>query len=150
MKKLDYLIVSIVFIIGLLLVISFYVYNKSNSDDFIIQIEYRNETIYEINLTEVNEATIFITSTNSDIILELVVDDKIVQTKTFKDKKIINELNYEIILVSTEVKVLKSNCLNHYCMNMELNKIVKSPIICTDGLVVKNKSNLDIDIITGE
>ena len=47
----------------------------------------------------------------------------------------------EDILNSFEIKVIQSNCKNKDCMYMKINKSYKLPIICTNGMTIKYKTN---------
>lgn len=147
MKKIDYIIIIIAIFLSVGLIIGFYSTNRLDEDKLVIQIEYRNDLIYQHSVDEDVSITLQITSLD-DVISVTVLGSN--YQKNYYDKAIPNPLDYEVLIEGGNVQVIKSNCLNHYCMHMSLNSKVKSPIICTDGLLIKYKSNIDMDITTGE
>ena len=53
-----------------------------------------------------------------------------------------NKIIYNKIEVTNEqIKVIQSNCENKDCMYMKINKSYKLPIICTNGITIKYKTN---------
>lgn len=147
-KKLDILII----ILTLIIPISFFIGYFSIVDtsfDTTINVEYNNKLIYQFDIDDISYTTIYVRSSSKVVYVEVNQDGNVYK-KTYENIDVLREINYKIVIDDGEVIVLDSLCKNHYCMHMTLNKAVKSPIICTDGLVIKYKNNLNFDIITGE
>ena len=150
MKKLDYIVIITILAISIFLISSFYIVNSSNTNQDNISIEYNNHILYTLDLNEITEANINIYSDNNKLHMKMVVSSQVVLEKEYMIELLTESVNYEIVVTDSLVKVTNSLCPNKYCMHMRLSKTIKSPIICTDGLTIKYKSNLNIDISTGE
>lgn len=140
MKKLDYLIIIIVAIIS----ISFYtiyIVSKNLRDEVDIQILYQNEVIYETPLTKETEITVFVVGIDNEVIV--TVDG---QSKSYD--YLFKEPFYNTILITNkEIKMIDASCKNHDCMRMQMNPLFHTPIVCTNGIIVKVVSR-DIEIIS--
>ena len=140
MKKLDYLIIIIVAIIS----ISFYtiyIVSKNLRDEVDIQILYQNEVIYETPLTKETEITVFVVGIDNEVIV--TVDG---QSKSYD--YLLKEPFYNTILITNkEIKMIDASCKNHDCMRMQMNPLFHTPIVCTNGIIVKMVSR-DIEIIS--
>ncbi|HNZ77398.1 MAG TPA: NusG domain II-containing protein [Bacilli bacterium] len=140
MKKLDYLIIIIVAIIS----ISFYtiyIVSKNLRDEVDIQILYQNEVIYETPLTKETEITVFVVGIDNEVIV--TVDG---QSKSYD--YLFKEPFYNTILITNkEIKMIDASCKNHDCMRMQMNPLFHTPIVCTNGIIVKMVSR-DIEIIS--
>lgn len=147
-KKLDILIMIITLIIPISSLIVYFSI-VDTSFDTTINIEYNNKLVYQFDVDDVSYAMIYVSSSLDTVNVEINQDGNVYK-KSYENIEVIREINYMIVIADGEVNVLDSLCKNHYCMHMTLNKTVKSPIICTDGLVIKYKNNLSFDIITGE
>ena len=130
MKKLDYLIIIIVAIIS----ISFYtiyIVSKNLRDEVDIQILYQNEVIYETPLTKETEITVFVVGIDNEVIV--TVDG---QSKSYD--YLFKEPFYNTILITNkEIKMIDASCKNHDCMRMQMNPLFHTPIVCTNGIIVK-------------
>lgn len=147
MKKLDIIILVAIIVVSLSL-IGGYFFVSTNSSDTIL-VEYNNEIIYEISDSSAITKLEIISIDDNTIKISIYRNSDVV-FKSVKVDNIINELDYQIEFDDDSVVVTRSNCKNKHCMAMKLTKTIKSPIICTDGLVIKYKNNLDMDIVTGE
>ena len=147
MKKLDIIILVAIIVVSLSL-IGGYFFVSTNSSDTIL-VEYNNEIIYEI-IDGSAITKLEIISVDDNTIEISIYRNSNVDIKSLKVDSIINQLDYQIEINNNSVVVTRSNCKNKHCMAMKLSNTIKSPIICTDGLVIKYKNNLDMDIITGE
>ena len=140
MKKLDYLIIIIVAIIS----ISFYtiyIVSKNLRDEVDIQILYQNEVTYETPLTKETEITVFVVGIDNEVIV--TVDG---QSKSYD--YLFKEPFYNTILITNkEIKMIDASCKNHDCMRMQMNPLFHTPIVCTNGIIVKMVSR-DIEIIS--
>ena len=140
MKKLDYLIIIIVAIIS----ISFYtiyIVSKNLRDEVDIQILYQNEVIYETPLTKETEITVFVVGIDNEVIVTVDGQSKIYDY-LFKDP-----FYNTILITNKEIKMIDASCKNHDCMRMQMNPLFHTPIVCTNGIIVKMVSR-DIEIIS--
>lgn len=132
MKKLDYLIIVFVLVFACILFFIFYKPYMSNTNNK-IQLIINNQIIDEFDISE-------------NIIYEInTIDEEIVIYKNntlLKTIKYHNKIIYNKIEVKNEqIKVIQSNCKNKDCMYMKINKTYKLPIICTNGITIKYKTN---------
>lgn len=140
MKKLDYIIILIVLLItGCFYFI--YVSNSFNLDYSSIEILYKNENICTIDLKSDTNITVYVTG--KDDVLTVKYNDVV---KTF-NKDINIDFTNTILITSNEVKMIDASCKNHYCLRMRLSKTSLTPIVCTNGIVIRSKK-VDTEILS--
>lgn len=141
MKKVDYLIIALIFVFITMIYMFIYRPYISKSSDK-IQLIINNEEIDSFYLYE--EITYEIKSINNQILI--YKNDSLL--KTIDNKNIKNIYN-KIKIEDRKVQVIDSNCIHKDCMNMEIKDTNKLPIICTNGITIKykTKSNNTSDII---
>lgn len=141
MKKVDYLIIALIFVFITMIYMFIYRPYISKSSDK-IQLIINNEEIDNFYLYE--EITYEIKSINNQILI--YKNDSLL--KTIDNKNIKNIYN-KIKIENRKVQVIDSNCIHKDCMNMEIKDTNKLPIICTNGITIKykTKSNNTSDII---
>lgn len=141
MKKVDYLIIALIFVFITMIYMFIYRPYISKSSDK-IQLIINNEEIDNFYLYE--EITYEIKSINNQILI--YKNDSLF--KTIDNKNIKNIYN-KIKIENRKVQVIDSNCIHKDCMNMEIKDTNKLPIICTNGITIKykTKSNNTSDII---
>ena len=142
MKKVDYLIIALIFVFITMIYMFIYRPYISKSSDK-IQLIINNEEIDNFYLYE--EITYEIKSNNNQILI--YKNDSLF--KTIDNKNIKNIYN-KIKIENRKVKVIESNCAHKDCMHMEINNNYKLPIICTNGITIKYKTktnNNQSDII---
>ena len=139
MKKLDYLIIILVTIVS----ISFYalyIASKTTGKDVDVQILYQNDIIYQAPLTA-SETIVAVKGTNG-IVVVTVGDQSISYQYTFKE-----DFYNTISITEDEIKMIAASCKNHDCMRMRINHLFHTPIVCTNGIIVKIVTS-DIEIIS--
>lgn len=140
MKKLDYLIIILVIIITAAFYVVYTTY-KTVGDAVDIQILYRNEVIYEMPLTKETNTTVFVVGEGQEVIVT-------VEGQSTHFEKSVKEGFYNTILITNdEIKMIDASCKNHDCMRMRINHLFRTPIVCTNGIIVKVVSS-DIEIIS--
>jgi len=130
MKKVDILVILIV----LLLSTSFYIiYFSSNrlGDDVIVEVTYKNTVIYSVKLEESTDLIIEITS--EDNVLTVKNNSKIKNFPIGSDKEILNV----VLITFDEIRMIDANCPNKYCLYMKLKSSTVTPIVCTNGIMIK-------------
>lgn len=141
MKKVDYLIIALIFVFITMIYMFIYRPYISKSSDK-IQLIINNEEIDSFYLYE--EITYEIKSNNNQILI--YKNDSLFKTI---DNKNIKSIYNKIKIENRKVQVINSNCIHKDCMNMEIKDTNKLPIICTNGITIKykTKSNNTSDII---
>lgn len=141
MKKVDYLIIALIFVFITMIYMFIYRPYISKSSDK-IQLIINNEEIDNFYLYE--EITYEIKSNNNQILI--YKNDSLFKTI---DNKNIKSIYNKIKIEDRKVQVIDSNCIHKDCMNMEIKDTNKLPIICTNGITIKykTKSNNTSDII---
>ena len=141
MKKVDYLIIALIFVFITMIYMFIYRPYISKSSDK-IQLIINNEEIDNFYLYE--EITYEIKSINNQILI--YKNDSLFKTI---DNKNIKSIYNKIKIEDRKVQVIDSNCIHKDCMNMEIKDTNKLPIICTNGITIKykTKSNNTSDII---
>lgn len=139
MKKLDYVIIIILAVIAA----GFYafMFSKISQNSNEIQILYKNEVIYEVSIDD--EVDIIISGKENDEYITLTINQEVKKINT--EKVLISFFN--TIMIKDEVVLMKdASCENKNCMQMRLDKIFASPIVCTNGVVVTIKQG-DFEIM---
>ena len=133
MKKVDYLIIALIFVFITMIYMFIYRSYISKSSDK-IQLIINNEEIDNFYLYE--EITYEIKSNNNQILI-------------YKNDSLFKSIYNKIKIEDRKVQVIDSNCIHKDCMNMEIKDTNKLPIICTNGITIKykTKSNNTSDII---
>lgn len=152
MKKADILVIALVLILS----VGFYAIYFSNNliinDDSIYKIEiyYKNELIYNVELTEeINERVNIITK-NNELFVNIDSDgdgkyDDVLGPNTVNDnREILNTVKIEYGHVHME----DANCANKLCLNMKIGRTLSTPIFCTNDILVKLVTE-EYNIITG-
>lgn len=136
MKKIDYLIISIImFVIAILFI---YSYSGISNNNQIYQIIIKNQVVDEDNIYKQNK---YLIDTQEGYII-IYKNDKIIK-KILDDNLIYNE----IIVIDKTIKMKEANCKGKDCTFMIIDDNHKLPIICTNGVIVKlinDKTNSDI------
>lgn len=140
MKKLDYLIITIVAILSISFYI-IYIASKNLGDEVDIQILYQNEVIYEMPLNKETEITVFVVGEDNKVIVT-VDDQSNIYDYVFKEP-----FYNTISITNEEIRMVDASCKNHDCMRMQMNPLFHTPIVCTNGIIVKVVSR-DIEIIS--
>lgn len=111
MKKLDYIIIVLITLIGMGVYSLYYGVNKINSSDTLyIEILYKNELVYSF-------------------VFEEGIDEQIIISR---------DGNYNEIHISyDDVHMHDANCPDKHCLRMFMNYRHFTPIICTSGVVVR-------------
>ncbi|HKM29705.1 MAG TPA: hypothetical protein VJZ51_03005 [Bacilli bacterium] len=140
MKRLDYLIIVLVMILS----ISFYaIYfaNKTKGNDLDVEILYQNEVIYKTKLVKNTNITVEIIGENN--VVTVVVDNKSTSFNyTFKE-----DFYNTVTIIDDEIKMVAASCKNHDCLRMRINKMLRTPIVCTNGVIIKLVTS-EIEIIS--
>ena len=152
MKKADILVIALILILS----VGFYAIYFSNNliinDDstYKIEIYYKNELIYNVELTEdINERVNIITK-NNELFVNIDSDgdgnyDDILGPNTVNDnREILNTVKIEYGHVHME----DANCANKLCLNMKIGRTLSTPIFCTNDILVKLVTE-EYNIITG-
>lgn len=130
MKKVDILVIILVLLISSTFYF-LYFNNYSSTGDKVVQILYKNQVVYETDLKQTTNVIVEITS--KDQILYVKIDDTI---KTYPISSNVEILN-NVSITSEEIRMIEANCKNKYCYNMRLGKGFSSPIVCTNGILVR-------------
>lgn len=111
MKKLDFLIIGLVIIIGALLYyIYFDTYRISADDVLFVEVIVENKVRHRVKLEE---------TTNETFIIE-------------------HDGHYNVVKITyDEIKMIDADCPDKYCMRMFMNHKNFTPIICTNEVVVR-------------
>lgn len=152
MKKADILVIALILILS----VGFYAIYFSNNliinDDstYKIEIYYKNELIYNVELTEdINERVNIITK-NNELFVNIDSDgdgkyDDVLGPNTVNDnREILNTVKIEYGHVHME----DANCANKLCLNMKIGRTLSTPIFCTNDILVKLVTE-EYNIITG-
>lgn len=111
MKKLDYILIVLVTLIGLGIYALYFNANKINaSDTLYIEVLYKNEVVYSFVFDE-------------DISEEVIISR--------------DGIYNEVYITYEHVHMHEANCPDQYCMHMYMNYKHFTPIICTNGVVVR-------------
>ena len=140
MKKLDYLIIGIVLMISIAFYFG-YVSNKLEGDNISVQVLYNNDVIYSVDLKE--DTNIEVSITGSNDLLKINADGQEYEFIYDISKDFYNTVS----ITYDEIKMIDASCKNHYCMKMRIYKFLGSPIVCTNGIVVKLVTS-EIEIIS--
>ncbi|MFA5764750.1 MAG: hypothetical protein WC929_01195 [Bacilli bacterium] len=139
MKKLDYLIIILVTIVS----ISFYVLyiaRKTIGKDVDVQILYQNDVIYQAPLTS-SETIVAVKGIEGIVVV--TVDGQSVSYQYLFQEDFYNTIS----ITEDEIKMIAASCKNHDCMRMRMNHLFHTPIVCTNGIIVKMVTS-DIEIIS--
>jgi len=132
MKKLDYLIIIFVLVFAFILFLFFYKPYISNTNNK-IQLIINNQIIDEFDISE--NIIYEINTINEEILI--YKNNTLLKTIKYHNKIIYNKIE----VTNEQIKVIQSNCKNKDCMYMQINKTYKLPIICTNGITIKYKTN---------
>lgn len=133
MKKLDYLIIVFVLVFACILFFIFYKPYMLNTNNK-IQLIINNQIIDEFDISE--NIIYEINTINEEIVI--YKNNTLLKTIKHNNKSIYNKIE----VINEQIKVIQSNCKNKDCMYMKINKSYKLPIICTNGITIKYKSNI--------
>ncbi len=134
MKKVDILIILIVFAFSIILY-TFYFSNLSLSDDLLVEITYRNTVVYSTELKE--DTDILVEITSADQILSVKVGDAVTHFPIASEAEILNTVH----ITSDLIEMDEANCKNKYCLLMKLKRSYPQPIVCTNGIMVRLVTN---------
>lgn len=132
MKKLDYLIIVFVLVFACILFFVFYIPYMLNTNNK-IQLIINNQIIEEFDISE--NIIYEINTINEEIVI--YKNNTLLKTIKYNNKNIYNKIE----VINGQIKVIQSNCKNKDCMYMKINKSHKLPIICTNGITIKYKTN---------
>ena len=133
MKKFDIITILVVLIIS----ISFYLIYFDVfrvSDNRIVEVTYKNQVIYTTDISPTTNITLEISSKNNVL---TVYDGR--HTFNFpipSDHEILNIVS----ITFDEIHMHDANCPNKYCLHMKLTLRRPLPIVCTNGVMVKLKT----------
>ncbi|MGD9605822.1 MAG: hypothetical protein AB7V00_06745 [Bacilli bacterium] len=130
MKKFDIIVISIVFLFSIFL---YFMYFSSlgRTDDLTVEVYYRNFIVYSTDITDDIDVVVEITS--KDNILTVKVGDVVTTYPISSDDEIINIVH----ITKPLVEMTHANCKNKYCLHMKLRPTYPSPIVCTNGVMVR-------------
>ena len=132
MKKLDYLIIVFVLVFACILFFIFYKPYMSNTNNK-IQLIINNQIIDEFDISE----NIIYEINTIDEEIVIYKNNTLLKTIKYRNKSLYNKIEVK----NEQIKVIQSNCKNKDCMYMKINKTYKLPIICTNGITIKYKTN---------
>ena len=135
MKRLDYLIIALIFVFITLIYMFIYRPYISKASDK-IELIVNNEIVDEFYL---HEQITYELKTNNNQILVYKNNELIKRIENKNSKELYNKIQ----ISNRQVKMIQSNCKNKDCMFMKINNSYKLPIICTNGITIKykNKNN---------
>lgn len=139
MKRLDFLIIFIIVFICASLYVTYFAYKPVDASK--VEVYYQNTLLGRFSIEE--ETTIYIAGDRVTNTIKISFSNV---EKEFKDLDVSKDILNTILINNSEIKMVASNCPNHYCEAMSINKNSKRPIVCTNGIVVKLAKD-DIDII---
>lgn len=134
MKKFDLIIISIVLLISIGFYAVFFDVFRLD-EDVVVEITYENLIIYQVNYHEDMNVTVEITSKNK----VLTVSDGS-KTSHFNIRTNVEIVN-TVLITGKEIHMTVANCENKYCLQMHLSKNYPLPIVCTNGVMIKLKTD---------
>lgn len=145
MKKLDYVVIIIVLLIGASVFASYF--NKFNIDTENAKIGIYFQDV-EIDVLDYHENinTSFTFKTKNKNTLEVIKDvDGNITTK-YIDIDQNHEIYNKVDITYDCIKMVEADCSNQSCMRMIMNNKVTLPIICTNGVIVTFIANIDLEV----
>ncbi|MDD3381905.1 MAG: NusG domain II-containing protein [Bacilli bacterium] len=139
MKRLDFLVIFLIVLICIGLYVAYFKYQVTEVNK--IDVYYQN--IYLESFSIETEETIYITS---NIERSVVIISYSETQNEYEIEGITKEIINTFSISNYQVRMIESNCPNHYCEAIVINNQSKRPIVCTNGIVIK-LSNDDVDII---
>lgn len=111
MKKLDFVIILIIILLGIgIYYIYFEQYKINENDDLYVEVLYRNEVLYRVKLEETTDETYVIDKDNHHNIVRVTYN---------------------------RIWMKEADCPDKYCLRMGMSYRYFTPIICTNGVVVR-------------
>lgn len=145
MKKMDYIVIIFVLIIGATIFASYF--NKFNVgiDNAVIEIRFQNEVIAQIDYHEdINSSYTFESIDNNKV--QVIIDDDgditVKEIDVNQRMNIYNKVNIEY----NNIVMHEANCPNQSCMRMKITNTITWPIICTNGVVITFVDADDVDL----
>lgn len=148
MKKFDYLIIVLIIGICTTLFVTYFNNHSIDSNNLVVQVKYKNTVLNEIHVDDTTYVVEVSSNTALDKITVKIKDnygnEKNSSTITIS---VVKPISYQLMITKDRVYVNSATCTHRYCMQMNLTPNFTTPIICTDGLTVQYKNNMDITII---
>lgn len=130
MKKLDIIIITIVFSFSVFLYLMYFS-SLGRTDNLTVEVYYRNLVIYSVDVTDTTDDIVEITS--SHYTLTVKINDTVKTYMIGSEEEIINTVH----ITQSLVEMTLANCKNQYCIHMKLRPHYPSPIVCTNGVMVR-------------
>ncbi len=143
---------DIVIFICILVLSAFFIFGLAskikNNDTEIIEVIYSSHSNKETLLSvDINTDATYIIKTNEDLNkLQVFLNYTCIKEIDYdNDKEIYNSFK----VINKSVKMIDANCKNKDCMKITINSKNNLPIICTNGITIKFKTNnSEVDVIS--
>lgn len=139
MKKLDIVIIILVFIIGITIFAVYFDRTNIDAESSQLGIYYNSELIDEaIFLKKDTDLTYHIESTNDMKELTIIKEDHKKNTKKEYTKKVTQKyvIDHTIVITYDSIKITEASCDNKDCMRMHMSHKYTNPILCVNGISI--------------
>jgi hypothetical protein len=130
MKKFDIFVISIVFLFSVFLYIVYFS-SIGRTDELKVEVYYRNMVVYSTDITD--DLDVLVEITAKDNVLTVKINDTIKTYDIASEDEITNVIHITKPLIEME----QASCKNKYCLHMKLRPNYPSPIVCTNGVMVR-------------
>ena len=146
MKKLDYLTIIIVFMIGILIFGIYFYKTNLNSENIDIVVNYQNKEIDRFKYDDNLNYRVVVDAIDGKLSYKLYsLNDKEEQTKLISEKslplKSTKHTYNSVNLIYGDVHMHEADCENKFCYRMKISGPISTSIICTNGLTVMLKGS---------
>jgi hypothetical protein len=145
MKKGDYLIILLAFILVISVYTIYFIQNPlfaSGAQE--IEVRYQNRVVYTVDYKEGLDQFVELVAEDGILTITILQNGEVVsiQTRDVRDR---GRTENTVHLLYGNVHMDEANCPDQYCMRMRITSPLSPPIVCTNGVTVMMVT-MDIEI----
>jgi len=146
MKKMDFVMIILVLLIGVSVFTVYFKKYNVKIEDAKVEIYFQNVLIESVDMKEdINYTFTLETIDNNTLRVTKEQNGNITITNLSIPQK--KEIYNKLIINNDEVKMIEANCDSKICLDMRLNRKITIPIICTNGVAAMLVANEGIEVV---
>ena len=146
MKRLDYVIILMVFLVTVAVYSVYFIHNPIlSSSAYDIEVRYQNNVVYKVEYKETLDQVVTLIAEDGVLVVTVVENDVVIFEQSFfvRDRGRTENIAH---LLYNNVHMDYANCPDQYCLRMRVTSPFSPPIVCTNGVTIMMYT-MEIEII---